>query len=114
MELLIEGGASVHKLLGFCKEMLSRDGDALWALEGTGRMSYALGDYQSAVVAFKTVLKKQLNDASMWEAIGAAYLGMGRLTASLKVRFLFHAIHSQVTPRRPTMEVNCFWKNLCE
>lgn len=85
MELLIEGGTSLLKLLGFCKEMLSRDGAALWALEGKGRMANALGDHQSAVVAFKTVLKKRLNDASLWEAIGAAYLGMGRLTASLKV-----------------------------
>ncbi|GMH45472.1 hypothetical protein BSKO_13429 [Bryopsis sp. KO-2023] len=82
--LLESGGTSPEKLRAFCQEMLRRDSSALWALEGDGRAAYSSEDYPAAVTAFKTVLKKKLENASLWERIGAAYQGMGRVTASLK------------------------------
>lgn len=86
--MLIVAGTPLNKLMNFCKEILERDPSAEWALEGYGRIAHKLGDFQSAVVSFKSALKKKLDSAHLWERMGAAYQGMGRLTSSIKVCLL--------------------------
>lgn len=84
--MLISSGTPLAKLLNFCKGILERDPAAEWALEGHGCIAHELGDFQSAIVSFKTALKKRLDNTQLWERMGAAYQGMGRLTSSIKVR----------------------------
>lgn len=83
-ELLTASGAGATAD-ALALEITSRVPTALWAWRRRAFAELAGGSAAAAVVSFQAVLRGRPGDAASWEGLGAAYEGLGRLTAGLKV-----------------------------
>lgn len=85
--LLVAAG-SQETALKLCQEITSRAPKAVWAWQGLGRQLLDQGRPESALVPLQSALRLEPTDAPTWEALGAAYHKLGRLTAALKASLL--------------------------
>ena len=79
-------GGSQDTALKLCQEIASRAPKALWAWQGVGRLLLDQDRPEPALVPLQSALRLDPRAAATWEALGAAYHSLGRLTAALKVR----------------------------
>ena len=71
--------------LKLCQEISSRAPKALWAWQGLGRLLLDQGRPEAALMPLQAALRLNPKASPTWEALGAAYHKLGRLTAALKV-----------------------------
>ncbi len=69
-----------------CEDIAEQYPGASWAQRQLGFLAMAGGRAEDAVKALQAALRGDPADAPAWEALGAAYHMLGRLTAALKVQ----------------------------
>ena len=69
-----------------CADIAEQYPAASWAQWQLGFLAISGGRAEDAVKALQAALRGDPADASAWEALGAAYHMLGRLTAALKAR----------------------------
>ena len=69
-----------------CEDIAEQYPAASWAQRQLGFLAMAGGRAEDAIKALQAALRGDPADAPAWEALGAAYHMLGRLTAALKAR----------------------------
>lgn len=74
-----------------CADITKDFPEAAWAQQQLGFLALGQGRAEEAVTALQGALRRNPGNAPAWEALGAAYHTLGRLTAALKVDFVLES-----------------------
>ncbi len=70
--------------MALCRQVVLRAQHAVWAWKRLGILLLDQKEPAEAIPALQSALRAKPSDATTWEALGAAYQPLGRLTAALK------------------------------
>lgn len=94
---LLRAGGALAPATALCRDIAEQYPQAAWAQRQLGALLLAQGDAEGAIAALQAGIRGDGAHAPAWEALGAAYQGLGRLSAALKAHLqcLLCASHSQ-------------------